>query len=86
MSWRGAKFAEDMNMSRRHFCGRHGALCVLAVWKLNFCGRLGVVRLRLLVEVNVAVTLGLACGRVKLQYVFDVGVPCGLARPWWKVR
>ena len=45
--------------------GRRGTLCVLEVWTRKDSWQVqGIVRLRVVVEVNVAVTLGLACERV----------------------
>ena len=46
------------------FRGRRSILCTLDVWtrKVSWQAQ-GIVRLRVVVEVNVAVTLGLACGQ-----------------------
>ena len=63
--WCDAKFSEDMEMSYRHFSWqapyfeRVGDVEVEFSWQAQ-----GIVRLRRLVEVNVAVPLGLACERV----------------------
>ena len=51
-------------MAEVTFRGRRSSLCMLDGWILVSWQSQGIVSLRVVVEVNVAVTLGLACERV----------------------
>ena len=60
----GAVLCGGFEVWKCDFHGRRSTLCALDVWTKFSWQAQGIVRLRVVVEVNVAVTLGLACARV----------------------
>ena len=64
-SWQAQEIVRLRGVTEVTFRGRRSTLCALDVWmRKDSWQAQGIVRSSVMVEVNVAVTLGLACERV----------------------
>ena len=63
-SWQAQGIVRLRGVTEVTFRGRRSTLCALDVCAERFVAGAGIVRLQVVVEVNVAVTLGLACERM----------------------